>query len=218
MNTKYDKIKTSIIIPCYYVNQSFVRMTNTCLKSMAPEVPDEVIVVDDCSPVKGPKFKGTTVIRRHTNGRFPKAVNTGLEAAHGDILIVSNNDIVFFPGWLEGLKKGLEHYDIASIRVTDSDGWEVEDKYTENDYFGSLWAMRRKVYDTIGGLDEDFKLGAFEDKDYYNRAKEAGFTIGKYHGALVDHQGRATNDIVFPNKEDFESSKIVYHKKYGRVD
>lgn len=78
--------------------------------------------------------------------------------------------------------------------------------------------MKRKVYDTIGGLDESFVLGAFEDKDYYNRAIEAGFTIGKYHGALVEHIGRATNSVEFPEFEDFESSKKVYKKKYGKVD
>lgn len=210
-------MQTSIIIPCYYLNDDFVKMTANCLYSMGDEKPKEIIVVDDNSPIEH-TFDGVTNIRREKNGRFPKAVNTGLRAATGDILIIANNDITFYPGWLKGLLKALKHYDIASIRVTDSDGWTTEDTFTEGDYFGSLWAMKRKVYETIGGLDDSFTLGSFEDKDYYNRALEAGFTIGKYHGALVEHIGRATNNIEFPNHEDFVKGKEVYLDKYGRID
>lgn len=210
-------METSIIIPAYYINEDFVKMTANCLNTMGDEKPNEIIVVDDNSPVEH-IFDGVVNIRREKNGRFPRAVNTGLRAARGDILIICNNDITFYPGWLKGLKKALKRYDIASIRVTDSDGWETEDKYTEDDYFGSIWAMKRKVYDTIGGLDDRFTLGSFEDKDYYFRAKEAGFTIGKYHGALVEHIGRATNDVEFPNHEDFTLGKEKYLEKYGRID
>ncbi len=209
--------RISMIMPCYFINESFIDMTDNALASMGTEIPDQTIIVDDGSPCHA-EFADVDYIRIDENGRFPKAVNTGLAAAEGDILIIANNDLTFYPGWLKGLKKGLKRFDIASICVTDSDGWGTENKYTEGDYFGSLWAMKRKVYDTIGGLDESFVLGAFEDKDYYNRAIEAGFTIGKYHGALVEHIGRATNSVEFPEFEDFESSKKVYKKKYGKVD
>lgn len=210
--------KVSVIIPVYIKDEELLAITDNCIDSLFETAdPYEVIVVDDCSPIHA-SYANVECIRRDTNGRFPKAVNTGLKQATGDVLVVSNNDITFYPKWLEGLLRGLKHYDIASIRVSDSDGWEVEDKLTKGDYFGSLWAMKRKVYDTIGGLDEDFELGAFEDKEYYNRALEAGFTIGKYHGSLVEHIGRATNDKEFPNKEDFISSRETYLKKFGRID
>lgn len=208
----------SVIIPVYLKDEELLEMTDRCIDSLFETAsPDEVIVVDDCSPIHA-SYANVECIRRDENGRFPKAVNTGLKHAKGDIIIVSNNDIVFYPGWIEGLTGALERFDIASIRVTDSDGWETEDKYTKDDRFGSLWAMKREVYESLGGLDEEFMLGAFEDLDYYNRAKKAGFKIGKYHGALVEHIGRATNDKEFPNKEDFISSREVYKKKYGRVD
>lgn len=210
-------MKVSMVIPAYYINEDFVKMTANCLNSMGNEKPDEIIVVDDHSPIEY-EFDGVINIRRAKNGRFPKAVNTGLRASTGDIIIVCNNDITFYPGWLKGLRKVLKTCDIGSIRVTDETGWETHDVVTTGDYFGSIWAMKRHVYETLGGLDTDFTLGAFEDKDYYNRARKAGFTIGKYHGALVEHIGRATNSVEFPNHEDFESSKEVYRNKYGRVD
>lgn len=149
---------------------------------------------------------------------FAKNVNQGLKAATGDVIIICNNDIEFTQeDWLEQLLKPLnEGFDIASIRTTDGDGWDTVDYISEGDYFGSIWAMKRKVYDTIGGFDDQFD--SFEDKDYYNRAKEAGFRIGKNHAGLVKHIGRATAKIKFPDNEDNTASKQLYYKKYGRVD
>lgn len=208
----------SVIIPVYIKDEEILEMTDNCIDSLFETAkPDEIIIVDDCSPIHA-SYANVECIRRDKNGRFPKAVNTGLKHAKGDVLVIANNDITFYPGWLDGLLKGLKRYDICSIRTTDSDGWNIEELYTEGDRFGSIWAMKRKVYKKLGGLDEDFKLGAFEDLDYYNRAKEAGFKIGKYHGALVEHIGRATNDKEFPNQEDFISSRETYLKKYGRID
>lgn len=210
--------KTSLIITAYHRDEDMLALTRTCLASLRYGRPDEVIVVDDCSPIKADFPEADRVIYRPENGGFPKCSNTGFKEARGKILILSNNDITYTPDWLEGILKPLdEGYDISSIRVSDGDGYETEDKTTEDDFFGSLWAMKRKVYDTIGGFDEAFGMGTFEDKDFYTRAKEAGFRIGKYHGALVEHVGRATMDKIYPNQEDFWQGRETYLKKHGRI-
>jgi GT2 family glycosyltransferase len=208
-------VKTSIIIPCYWVNVHLIRLTEDCLTSLkAYGSPDEVIVVDDGSPIT----VGANVVRE-TNGGFAAAVNSGLREASGDVLIVSNNDIVFTPCWLNAILSPLDAgYDISSIRTSDCDGYTVEDKITENDNFGSLWAMKRNVYETLGGLDERFGKGTFEDQDYKQRALAAGFRIAKNHAGLVEHVGRATFDTVDPGHESFSRNQKVYKEKWGRVD
>lgn len=203
-------------------------MTVNCVNSVnSYGRPDEVIVVEDASPFKGssstlePLYSNGGVdkhIRRKENGGFPKCANTGFKEATGDIIILSNNDITFYPGWLEGILKPLEEgYDISSINVSDSDGYMTEDWVEEDGTFGSLWAMKRKVYETIGGFDETFEKGTFEDKDFALRAKEAGFKIGKYHGVVVEHVGRATMDKLYPGQEDFHESRELFKKKWGKV-
>lgn len=181
---------------------------------------DDVILVDDGSPYRymteGPNLRTIPLAENHG---FPYAVNRGLEAATGDILIISNNDIIFNPGWLTGLLKPLEMgYDVSSIRTTDCDGWITEDKITEGDKFGSLWAMKRKVYDTLGGLDESFGRGTFEDLDYRRRALDAGFKIAKNHGSLVEHLGRVTFDRIDPEHGLFESNKTKFKDKWGFIE
>lgn len=210
------KPKVSLVITAYHGDAEMAGLTAICLASLKYGRPDEVIVVDDCSPLlvglKGVDY----YFRREKNGGFPECANTGFELARGDIIILSNNDITFVPGWLEAILKPLEEgYDISHVNVSDSEDNYIADEITEDDYFGSLWAMKRAVYEKLGGFDESFVKGTFEDKDYYLRAKREGFRIGKNHAVTVDHVGRATMDKIYPNQEDFKENMERFKDKYG---
>lgn len=173
-------------------------MTFNCVKTLRPDL--------------------QTIIIANQAG-YAENVNAGLRASAGDPIIICNNDITFIqPDWLEHLLKPLkEGYDIASIRTTDSDGWETEDKITEGDKFGSIWIMKRKVYETIGALDETFGKGYFEDLDYHKRAEDAGFKIGKNHAGLVEHIGKATFKVVDPEDKSYSQAKQRFIEKHGGV-
>lgn len=210
--------KTSLVITTYHANNDMVKLTINCLSSLKEGRPDEVIVVDDCSPILVGLEGIDVYVRRETNGGFPECANSGFEVARGEYIILSNNDITYTPGWLEGILKPFElGFDISHILVSDADGTTTSDEITEDDYFGSLWAMTRKVYNKLGGFDERFKKGTFEDKDYFVRAKRAGFRIGKNHAAYVDHIGRATMDTLYPNREDFTENRKRFEEKHGTV-
>lgn len=189
--------KISVIVPCLWADQSFLDMTSKCLSGLL-EIPQTIVVNGDSYAVN---------------------VNNGLRASTGDVLIICNNDIEFIqPDWLKHLLKPLEQgYDISSIRTTDADGWQTEDKITDGDKFGSLWAMKRSVYETIGPLDESFGKGYFEDLDYHKRAEDAGFKVGKNHAGLVEHVGKATFKVVDPQDKSYEEAKQRFIAKWGSV-
>ena len=44
-----------------------------------------------------------TVIANPTNRGFPAAINQGLQVAHGEYLVLLNNDVVVTDAWLEQL-------------------------------------------------------------------------------------------------------------------
>jgi len=146
-------------------------------------------------------------------------VNAGLKIAEGDIIVICNNDIEFLQhDWLEHLTKPLsEGYDISSIRTSDSDGFEVEQRYEEGAKFGSIWALKWKVYEKIGGLDESFGKGYFEDLDYKLRAEKAGFKVVKNHAGLVHHIGKATFKNVDPEDKSYYEAMEKFRQKYGEV-
>ena len=52
--------------------------------------------------------------------------------------------------------------------------------------------MKRAVYEAIGGLDERFGLGFFDDDDLAERARRAGFELAVAHDLFVHHFGSRT--------------------------
>lgn len=98
--------EVSIVIPVY--NQ--FAHTRACLAALAehpPEVPFEVIVVDDGSSDETRReleqWTGVRYHRRAQNGGFIAACNDGAALAAGRRLLFLNNDTVPQPGWLDEL-------------------------------------------------------------------------------------------------------------------
>lgn len=213
-----DSPRTSLIIPAYFVDESFDVMTAKCLDSLKYGMPDEVLVVDDGSPYTPQLLHSCRLICNPQNGGYASAVNLGLSEAKGEILIIANNDIQFLPGWLDGILYPLEQgYDIASIRTSDN-GWETTDKLTEGDKFGSLWAMTREAYEGVGALDESYGKGYFEDLDYRKRAINGGYKIAKNHACLVEHQAKATFQAVDPGDEHYQAAMNRYIDLWGALE
>lgn len=189
----------SLIIPSYTPTSKLKEMEQRCIDSLKYGRPDEVLVIEGSEK--------TT---------YASAVNDGLRKAKGDTLIIGNNDLIFTPGWLEAIVEPLAEYDIISLKTSDQ-GWETEDRITEGDKFGSLFAMKRKVYETIGGFDQDNFPDYFTDLDYHTRALGAGFRIGKNHGHVVEHLGKATFKEIDPDDTRYNEAMKRFKLKYGKV-
>jgi hypothetical protein len=57
---------------------------------------------------------------------------------------------------------------------------------------GFCLLMKPDVYDAIGGLDERFGIGFFDDDDLAERARRAGFELAVAHDLFVHHFGSRT--------------------------
>lgn len=199
LSTHQDRRKISLIIPAYYANEDLKKMTMDCIAS-AGEVDELILQVD-------PIGEG-----------YSKTVNKALRAATGDILVIGNNDLVFPEGWLEELLWPLdEGYDIATCWTSDQDYYLAEDTIEEGAKFGSLFAMTRQVYETLGGFDEQFK-GYFADLDYRSRAIAAGAGIGKNLGLVVEHQAKATYKVTDPDDNEYLRAMRLYEAKWGFIE
>ncbi len=59
--------------------------------------------------------------------------------------------------------------------------------FTTGKLSGFCLLMKRAVYEAVGGLDEQFGLGLFDDDDLAERARRAGFELAVAHDLFVHH-------------------------------
>ena len=144
-----------------------------------------------------------------------RACNHAARQSQADVLVFLNPDTVPHPGWLDALVKGLQHGDLATAKLLhlsdpsriDAFGndlhisgiptcraWgepatnraDVEEVAAVS---GACFALRRSVFEELGGFDERLFL-YYEDDDLSLRARLAGFRCVAVPQAIVLHDHR----------------------------
>jgi GT2 family glycosyltransferase len=183
------------------------------------------------------------VVLNETNRGFAAGTNQGLELARGEVLVLLNSDTVVPSGWLRGLVSVLGDPSIALVGpVTNRCGNEAEIP-TSYDTYGEMLefaedrlataagritdipvstmfcvALRHSTFDEIGGLDERFGLGLFEDDDYSRRVHRNGGRIVCAEGVFVHHFGEgALGSLAACGEygELFSSNRRRFEEKWG---
>ena len=183
------------------------------------------------------------VIYNEKNRGFPAGCNQGLAKAGGRFVVILNNDTMVTECWLEGLigwavqdwpKVGMVGAVTNSSRppqqiavdYTGLDGLDAFATRRHRDFArqglrvqrltGFCLLARREVLDRIGGFDEQFGVGFFDDDDLSVRALKAGFQLLVALDVFVHHFGSRTFtglgiDCPKQLKENFE----LFHAKWG---
>lgn len=207
----------AITIPLY--NQ--LHYTKLCLESIARHTPDkaQVIIVDNASTDGTAEYlagrKNISVISNYDNRGCSGAWNQGIAAAaEAEWVVVLNNDVIVPPGWLGGLITAAQRWrlDIVSPAVREGEHNYDIDSYA-HEYMSSMcsavrhgkahgicFMVNRRVFEKIGGFDENFRIGQFEDKDFFLRATKAGFRLATAGCSFLHHFGSVTQDALRKNK------------------
>lgn len=184
------------------------------------------------------------VILNNQNLGFGPAVNQGLKHALGDYLVVLNNDTIVSPGWLRGMRRHFEVNPKLGVLcpVTNNIGNEAQVALKGNNPSEILESARhynlgrsgqllplsiaaffcvmipRRVYEAVGGLDEQFVPGFFEDDDYCMRVKQAGLSVACAEDVFVYHELSASFDKLSSERRQavFEKNKALFEKKWGK--
>ena len=80
-------------------------------------------------------------------------------------------------------------------------------------------AMRRDTFEKIGLLDENFAVGMFEDDDYANRARNAGYRVVCTEESFVHHAGQAAFSALIKTGEYqvvWQRNQAYYESKWGK--
>jgi GT2 family glycosyltransferase/tetratricopeptide (TPR) repeat protein len=168
------------------------------------------------------RYSWIEVIANETNQGFAAGSNQGAAAARGEFIVFLNNDTVVSEGWLEELLAPFKTPDVAAVgpRSNNVSGiQQINDvQYQLSGYAGvwqyaSQWrqlntgrtsevtrlvgfclAVRTRAFRAVGGFDEGYRIGGFEDDDLCLKLRNAGHVLLIAHGSYVHHTGHATFD------------------------
>jgi mycofactocin system glycosyltransferase len=173
---------------------------------------DEIVVVDDGTRFSLAPIEGALVVRRDAAGGPAAARNTGASTSTRDVLLFLDADVRATPGFFSTL---WPHFDdertaVVAPRVMSSPGpglvaaYEVDSSpldlgdeparvrpNTRVSYVpAAALAVRRSVFDEIGGFDESLRFG--EDVDLVWRVAATERVVRYEPSSIVRHAPRSS--------------------------
>lgn len=192
-------------------------------------------------PSKDERIK---VILNDKNLGFPGGVNKGIKAAQGKYILIANNDIVVTDGWLERMVELAETERKIGIvgPISNSVSGVQLDKEAEyssldemHEYASAIkeknrgktfsfprvaflcTLIKKEVINDLGGLDERFSPGNFEDDDFCLRAQIAGYKTIIAADVFIHHFGSKSFTAEGTEKyaQRLGVNKNIFVKKWG---
>jgi GT2 family glycosyltransferase len=170
------------------------------------------------TPVPFLKYPRRAVVIQNTGNRgFAPGSNQGAASAGGDSLLFLNNDTIVTKNWLQNLHYCLNSQSLIGAVNPCSNfnpyaqvnlpGNNLENLQTfaaaYNQRNPAKWQesaaasgfcllVKKKAFNQIGGFDEQFQLGCYEDTDLTLRMRLAGYQIIIAWDTFVYHFGNRT--------------------------
>ncbi|MGB9697807.1 MAG: glycosyltransferase [Thermodesulfobacteriota bacterium] len=185
------------------------------------------------------------IISNDKNMGFAAGNNRGIAEAKGDYILLLNNDVVVTPGWLKrmlniaerkseiGIIGPMSNY-VSGPQLLEDVKYNIHTLEGLNEFaiqyaqknqgrarqfwrvVGFCMLIKKAVIEKIGGLDERYGIGNFEDDDFSIRARLAGFESWIAEDSYVHHFGNRT--FIGESIEYSESLKRnweIFKKKWG---
>ncbi len=144
------------------------------------------------------------IISSNVKEGYAIPINRGLRAAHGDYLVVMNDDLVLTRGEVRSL---CDPNFVTSPIVSGE----------KQDFWGCCFCLPRWVYERIEGLDERYRISYFDDDDLMNELRNADIpmkAVEEVEVKNVDGGGRTLH--TFPDhNEFFIENKQRFIDKWG---
>ena len=180
-----------------------------------------------------------SIIYNKENKGFAHGCNQGIAAARGDFVVLLNNDVAVTEGWLGNLIGAFDRIPglgvaaprsnnvagdqrVSDARYADLEGMTMyavmrRQHYRHSGYLtdraiGFCLCIRRSVLEEIGGIDERYGIGNFEDDDFCVRVRAAGYKIFVCDDVFIHHAGSAT---FTENNVNYSSTMLANWQKFA---
>ncbi len=231
-------VKLSVIIPCYNAASTLPAQ----LDALADDVWSEsweVIIVDNGStdptvPRAQPFVERSPSWRivDASGGKGPGyARNTGVRVARGEYLAFCDADDVIEPGWVSAIGEALAQHELVGSRLeyeklngTESSRRNLPQQrglrqQLYNSSFlpfvaGAGLAVRREVFEKIGGFDETLRCG--QDVDFCWRAQLEGSDLYFEKTAVMHYRLRSRPKDIYRQTFNYAFWTVAIYKRYRR--
>jgi GT2 family glycosyltransferase len=213
------EIVISVIIPTCDRTESLAR----CLEQLGGGA--EVIVSDDGQ---------TTATRELISARFPNVKwyqgprrgpaanrNHGVRHAVGEWLAFVDDDCIPDATWLEEIAQAISVSDVIEGKTkclgkTNHPLEEIVENLTGDLFWSCNLAIRRDLFERLGGFDEDFLEAGGEDLEFAWRIKQMKLTVSYVPQAVVYHPVRRLPVSRWINRAFQSRWHLLYGLKTAR--
>jgi GT2 family glycosyltransferase len=193
-----------------------LRYTTQCIESLlAHRTPAEAILVIDNGSSDGtpawlaahPEIRS---VRNAVNLGCGGAWTQGALLADADWVVLLNNDVLVSERAMDAMLDAADKHGLDVVSPSLAEG-ELDYDFEAHAaafvkamagtlrrgwFHGVCFAVRRKVFESIGFLDTDRRLGGREDVEYLVRCQRNGVPEGTVGDALLHHFGSITQKAI----------------------
>jgi GT2 family glycosyltransferase len=148
--------------------------------------------------------EGVRTVALDTNRGVAPGWNAAARVATGDVLVFANDDVEPGPGSLELLARVLRERPEAGVVGPVGTHWDTE-RWEHREFIdmngraagdvepcdvvsGFLFAVRREVYDAVGGFDEAYAPASWEEVDFDQAVRAHGLQCYAVAGVEAPHE------------------------------
>lgn len=185
-----------------------------------------------------------TLLVGEINKGYAAGNNDGIRLSQGEYVVVINNDVILPDLWIEKMLQTWPSEDWGLIsscivkygtdgelqysgftEVTKLTGrnrvlgageeWIPEEKVAETAYaHGSAMMASRAAIDLVGMIPEQYFLH-YEELDWSEKMKRAGFKVGVYFGVEAPHYGSLTLGKNSPNRwYYYHRGRLIFQRRW----
>jgi GT2 family glycosyltransferase len=132
--------------------------------------------------------------------------------------LILNADTVVEPDWLINLLDSIRHGygavgPLSNVAIPTQQGPKENCTVERDRLSGFCMLIDRKAFEEVGGFDEAYSGGGYEDQDFCNRLAQKGWKLGVDHRVHVHHFHRV---FRIPNKEteSMEKNRKIFSEKW----
>lgn len=228
-----NKPLVDVIVPTYNRVDKLRECLDSLLEQDYPPSNYSIIVVDDGSSDGTKELldqysranENMTYFTQKNKGSY-SARNLGISNSQGEIVCLLDDDCVAEKDWIMSHVKGYTSPDIGGVGgkiIGYSPRTQIEKYVEKNKLFDQENMMkiflvtanasyRRKVFEQIGGFDDNFRSGG--DADMGIRTLHAGFKLVYGPDAVVNHKHRSTLRQLLRQHYIYGKGYCLLHKKY----